>query len=339
MSSNNDTLLRQWEMLRLIPRYPKKITARDVREFLARRGFDVTKRTIERDLQALSEVFPLVSDEREKPYGWSWQKDAPCFDLPRLTSTEALGLKLLEKYLNPLLPASAVDQLKPHFKAAGEVLNSAPRRPKAASWLGKVGTAPDAQPLLAPKVDAAIQRTVYEALLDDRQITVEYARRGQNGPVKYTLHSLAVVQRGAVTYLVATVFDYKEPRIFALHRIRKATMLDDACKRLEGFDLEEYTKAGAFGWGSEKTLKLEAVFDRGAVEHLYETPLSADQRFVPLDEDRTKLYATVTDTPQLRWWLLGFGELVEVVKPEKLRKELGQTALNMSRIYYGSATK
>jgi len=43
--------------------------------------------------------------------------------------------------------------------------------------------------------------------------------------------------------------------------------------------------------------------------------------------------ATVKDTSQLRWWLLGFGDSVEVLKPEKLRKEFAQIAKNLDGMY------
>ena len=67
--------------------------------------------------------------------------------------------------------------------------------------------------------------------------------------------------------------------------------------------------------------------------HLHETPLSADQKITPIDDAREKVVATVLDTPQLCWWLLGFGENVEVLKPAKLREELSTTAKAMAEMY------
>ncbi len=331
---NQHTLLRQWETLRLIPRYPRKITARQVQESLSAEDFKVTKRTIERDLQALSEVFPLGCDERDKPFGWSWQKDAPSFDLPGLSSTEALAMKLVEQYLRPLLPASVTDQLKPHFRAADEALGKLRRPSKAAAWAQKIRIVPPAQPLLPPSINPEIQRVVYEALLQDKQIEAVYLRRSDPKPVKYTLHPLAIVQRGAVTYLVATVYNYKDLHLFALHRFQKAELLDDPVQRPPDFDLDKYIASGAFGFGDGRKIRLEALFTRDAAEHLHETPLSADQVLRPQNKDSTKLIATVANTPQLMWWLLGFGDAVEVLAPVKLRSALAETALAMSRRYY-----
>lgn len=332
---NATSLLRQWATLRLIPRYPQKTSALKLQHSLSSQSYKVTRRTIERDLQALSLIFPLVCDDRERPYGWSWQKNAPSFDLPGLSITEALAMKLVEEYLRPLLPASITDQLKPHFRAADEVLSKSPKSTKAAAWTRKIHIVPPAQPLLPPAIKPEVQRNAYEALLQDRRVEAVYLRRGDAVPVKYTLHPLAVVQRGAVTYLVATIFDYKDVHLFALHRFQDVSMLDELAHRPPGFDLGEYVASGAFGFGDGKTIRLQVLFTRDAAEHLHETSLSADQILKPHDNEQMKLTATVADTPQLRWWLLGFGDAVEVIAPAALRSAMASTALEMSRRYRG----
>ena len=67
---------RQWTLLALLPKPPRKIEAKSLLEALARRGFRTHLRTIQRDLLDLARVFPIVSDERQKPYGWRWSEDA-----------------------------------------------------------------------------------------------------------------------------------------------------------------------------------------------------------------------------------------------------------------------
>jgi predicted DNA-binding transcriptional regulator YafY len=63
-------------------------------------------------------------------------------------------------------------------------------------------------------------------------------------------------------------------------------------------------------------------FDREAGEHLWDTPLSVDQQIIGLPDGRMEVRATVTDSLQLRWWLLGFADGVEVVEPARLRDQL-----------------
>ena len=50
-------------------------------------------------------------------------------------------------------------------------------------------------------------------------------------------------------------------------------------------------------------------------------------------DGRVRVTARVRDTMQLRWWLLGFGEQVEVIGPETLREEFAETAREMHGLY------
>ena len=117
MATNQQTLVRQWHMLRLVPRAPAKITAQEIRSRLKDQEFIVTERTIQRDLNELLQVFPLTVDERDKPYGWSWHRDAPSFDLPGLALPEALMVAMVEQQLHDQLPPSTLETLAPYFKS------------------------------------------------------------------------------------------------------------------------------------------------------------------------------------------------------------------------------
>lgn len=68
--------MRQWHLLTLLPKGPRRIDTATLEERLRARGLDVHRRTIQRDLVELAAVFPIVSDERTKPYGWRWADDA-----------------------------------------------------------------------------------------------------------------------------------------------------------------------------------------------------------------------------------------------------------------------
>jgi predicted DNA-binding transcriptional regulator YafY len=46
-----------------------------------------------------------------------------------------------------------------------------------------------------------------------------------------------------------------------------------------------------------------------------------------------RLSASVRETAELTWWLLGFGDQVEVVAPKRLRASLAETARSMCARY------
>lgn len=320
-------------MLRKIPRAPQKITAQDIRNHLRSEGFEVTERTVQRDLNQLSSVFPLVVDSREKPFGWSWQKDARSIDLPGLTVQESLTLVMAEQHLSGLMPASALEHLKPQFQAAHFRLDREPSPQRCRAWLDKVRTVPPTQPLLAPNIDSTVQRVVSEALLNERQVLIRYKPRGRDVVDEYPIHPLAIIQRGPVIYLHARIRDYPNTRVLAMHRIQYATAIDQHVEYPDGYHVDATIDAGVWGFGNGERASVRLLFKAEYVEHLVETPLSPDQRTEEHADGRVEVIASVALTPQLTWWLLGFGDGVEIVEPASLRGQFRDIAARMGNHY------
>ena len=321
-------------MLRFIPRAPAKIAVKDLQEQLRDADFKVSTRTVQRDLLDLSTVFPLVSDDREKPYGWSWQREAPSFDLPGLSIPDALTLTLVEQHLRNQLPPTALDALQPQFRSAARILNAMDPSISSKAWLGKVRTIAPLQPLQAPALDENCQRTVYLALMKDLQLKLSYKKRDAETATLYPIvHPLAIVQRGGIVYLVCTFADYEDVRTLALHRVKEAELIYTTAKRSQRFDLDAYIASGAFGFLTGPPIILRATFQRPVAEHLFETPLSPDQVLEMRDDGSVHLTATVASTRTLVFWLTGFGAAVEVHHPAKLRAELKAAAIAMAATY------
>ncbi len=91
--------------------------------------------------------------------------------------------------------------------------------------------------------------------------------------------------------------------------------------------------AGVWAFGPGEKIRLEVIFQPGYGDHLYETPLSKDQEIEQSSDGQLRVTATVAKTPQLQWWLLGFGEGVEVVNPEEIRTSIAETARAIAVVY------
>jgi predicted DNA-binding transcriptional regulator YafY len=312
----SETAHRQIRMLQLIPREPWKITAQELVTKLSEAGFEVvTERTVQRDLNALANLFPIRSDDREKPYGWFWMKDAPAFGLPALDPQTALTLKLAQNYLNLELPTATLDYLSPYFKAADKVLTE--MGGKLASWPDKVRFLPRGQPLLPPVIDPDVQRIVYQALMENRRAEVVYRKPAEVDEKTFEISPLGLVVRNQVVYIVCAIGDVVEkPYQLILHRILKAQLLDKPARELEGFSLDEYIQQGGFGLPTGRKIRLEAVFTHLAGRHLLETALSKDQEAEILPDGRIRITATVMETEELNMWLRSFGDGVEIISME-----------------------
>lgn len=318
----------------MIPRAPAKISVKELSDRLRDADFKVTQRTVQRDLVELSVVFPLVVDDRTKPFGWSWQRDAANFDLPGLSIPEALTMALVEQQLRHQLPPSALDALQPYFRSAANTLSATDGEATSKGWLHKVRTVAPSQPLQPPAMNEACQRTVYLGLMKDQQLKLHYRKRDETDDTVYeVVHPLGIVQKGGLIYLVCMFAGYDDVRTLVLHRIRDAQLLYEPARRKPGFDLDTYISSGELGFRTGESIMLRASFRRGTGEHLYETPLSSDQVLVAEEDGSLLLTATVASTRTLVFWLTGFGSAVVVHEPAQLRAELKTIALEMAAAY------
>jgi predicted DNA-binding transcriptional regulator YafY len=244
-------------------------------------------------------------------------------------------LAMAETHLQHLLPVSVLEQLRGYFGAAHQRLDAEPAPSHSRRWLDKVRSVPAAQMLLAPAVAPAVRDAVTDALLHERQLDIRYRRRGEEAVMEARVHPLALVQRGPVLYLSCLFFDYDDARMLPLHRVESAHERDEASRYPKDFSLDAQIERGEWAFGAGESIKLEAVFAPGYGDHLYETPLSKDQVIETLPNDRLRVTATVADTPQLVWWLLGFGGGVEVVAPRELREAICGEIKNANAVYQG----
>ncbi|HUR42184.1 MAG TPA: WYL domain-containing protein [Verrucomicrobiae bacterium] len=318
--AKNEAIARQWALLKLLPSRPPGKSARELTDGLEGEHFRVTKRTVERDLLDLELIFPITCNNRGTPRGWHWTEDARV-DLPGMSVAEALSLRLIAQYLKPLMPSSLLRGLEPRFQLASSKLAAIASSNQASRWMEKVAIVAPTLALVPPNIDNEIFETVQEALMGDEQLEVAYQSAGKSSATQIRLHPLALVQRGPVSYLVASAFQYDSPRQFALHRFRRAERVKERVRRPKDFSLDRYIASGAFEFGSGAQLALEATVSKQLAGYLAETPLAKNMKL----EERNggvRLFATVADSPQLRWWILSHGPAIQVLKPTTLKTEI-----------------
>ena len=317
--THRNALVRQWEMLKMLPSRGPGITVSDLVDRLTHEGFEVHRRTIERDLVTLSTVFSIQCNDKGTPVGWHWMPGESA-NLPSLTIADAVSLIIVEDLVRPLLPGAVLESLEPRLRQARVSLNALSEL-KHARWIDKVRHVSPTMPLLPPHVEPVVLEVLQEALLQERQVKVTYINPRIRMTSDLQLHPLGLVQRGPVGYLVATAFHYGDVRLYAIHRFQKAALLKEPINIPVNFSLDEFIAKGSLHFGNAKTIKLVAYVSNNLASILEETPLSEDQ-IITVKDDKNLVKATLTDSWQLTWWILSHGPGFEVLKPTGARRQL-----------------
>ena len=331
---SQETSIRLIKLLTYIPKYPAKRSLSNFKEHLESLGYEVTDRTIQRDLLKLEKYFPLLCDDRNPPYGWSWQEDAKEINLSAMDKVEALSLSLAEKYLEPLMPIENYERIRNLFDRANNTLESS-EQSQLKKWRDRVRVLPQSQRLEPPLINQEVQSNIYDALLNGEQLDVQYLKANSKLAKKRTVNPLGIVLMGIVHRLICTMDpDFKIIRHLPLHRFKTANANGETSIEPENFDIDDYLDKESLSFPrTEKKIKIELLFRGNTGFHLSETPVSKDQKYKEEKNGKIRISGTVADTEQLRWWILGFGENVEVIKPKILRDEISQRIKFASAIY------
>ena len=321
-------------MMELIPRYPAKTFTNEIKDKLSELGYEATLRTIQRDLQELSRLFPIVSDERSQPFGWSWKKDAKGYESPAMDPIQALTFSLAAQYLEPLMPKANFKRIEAFFSRAESVLIGN-EKSKLHNWRKRVKVIPENIRFKEPKVSLEIRQKIYHAVYEGIQIKALYKKRGSKTSDKRHIHPLGIVIKGSMHYLICMMDeDQIEPRYLPLQRFEKVELLDDKVREPKSFNLDHFIHKNNLGYAfSDQLYTFEAIFDKTMAFHLLETPLNSSQVAKEIGDNELLIQARVPDTLQFEQWLMGFGSKVEILKPIKLRNKFKLLAKELTKKY------
>lgn len=122
-------ILRLLTIARHIPSYPYKLTARQIKEKLVCNGINSSLRTIQRDLEMMSNIglFNLASDVRTKPHGWYFESDQQGHFGYMMSMSLAVALKTWGEHASHLVPSVVFNDLHHLFDKSTHLIENSER--------------------------------------------------------------------------------------------------------------------------------------------------------------------------------------------------------------------
>jgi predicted DNA-binding transcriptional regulator YafY len=310
----NDQVTRQWHILRLLES-SRGITIDELHERLP---VDHARhvRTVRRDLEALEAAgFPLLNERVGGNVRWRLMdgiRQAPALSL---SPTELMALVMSRALLKPLEGTQIHTALDSALNKASAVLPSASHDyMQQVQGLFAVGLGPHKiYRRHRDTIDRLTQAT-------DRQKTVQVryfsASRGRITRREIDPYRLWYASGGL--YLVGYCHVRKEPRMFAVERIKSVTLTDHPYQMPLGFDLDAFVQDALTVMRGPR-IDVELLFDRVTAAWAKDRIWHPSQQLKPLKDGRMRLTLAVGETRELVGWILSFGSGVTVVRPGNLR--------------------
>ena len=323
---------KDFQLLKTIPS-TGKISATEILKKLQGQGFQLDKRTIQRDLNSLSVFFAIQTDGNKDVAGWSWKPEADKLELPSMSPDVALSLQILKTHLARFTPPNVFTQLQPYFKNANKLLDTLSDN-HLSTWQDKIGTLSRVQPLITPNIDIEQMEKIYNAVLLETQINATYAPLGED-PKEYKINPFGIVVVDRALYLVCSLWQYDDIKQFALHRFIEVENTTNKIKKPADFKLQKYIDKGNFLFPENGNDKIELLIKVSQywADYLHENKLSNNQSIKKDADNSSNLSATVQNTQQLKWWLLSMGSDVEVIQPKALRETMIQNIQTLGEKY------
>ena len=329
--SSTEAIRRGFSILETVSRAP--MSSRDIFQRLYDEGFNVSIRTVERDLSRLPDIFPslIEVDDRSKPFTYRQPINARKYSA--MNPTEAICLELAFSFLNPILPKKTLNPINPYLKEADAVLNEQHAK-KYKNWKDKVITINEGLQLQSANVNQRVINNMHEALWDEKVVIAKYQSRTKKFADSYKIHPAGLVYRGRIIYLICSFDENREKIIYLpLQRFKSVEILHEEKSIHQGKKVSSLVKDLLGFKLNNKKLKVKLKFSKMAGAHLFETPLSKNQSIKETKDGFFVVEDEVVDNMELRYWIRAFGDEVEVILPKTLRDEFAKLSKRLRKKY------
>lgn len=313
-AAKTKALIRVLAELKVIPISPKWVSTRDIHNHLTSTGIEVTKRTVERDLMEMTEIFGLTFGDSPEGYKWSFAYNSPHQFIPALSQDEALSLKMVEEYLQLLLPSQTFEKLTALFKKSDEVLKQSEALSR---WPNLIKAIPQTLTFTPITLNQDVIDNIYTALLNQQYLTIKYHKKDKS----YKIKPVGIVVRDQKLVLVCQYDGFDNYRNLLVHRIQEAIVTRQEFE--SNFNLQEYIdkQAVAVSLSSQK-IKLVMEVKGYVKELLCESTLSTTQKITPIDNIWSRVEAELPYNLELENWLQSQIQHIKICEPEVIREKI-----------------
>ena len=293
--------------------------------------FDVSKRTVERDIEFLRDRYEAPIEYDHSKCGYAYTQETFFLKSLFLTDEELFSAAVFEKALQQYRNTPIEGRLKAVFAKLTELLPD-----DAVSvntmWLGDSLTfIPEPSPEISPEIFDA----VFSGVKARRAIRFLYRSLTQTEAAVRTCEPYHIVcQRGA-WYVIGRCVDKNEERIFSFSRMSEIEVLQDRLFELPaGFTVEQYIDKNVGVWlNRRKPFTVRLLFS-ASVSAFAEEHIWNEEQTVLVHEDKSvEVSFKTTQFEEMKRFVLGQGATVRVLEPAELVQAVQKEIEEMRSLY------
>ncbi len=277
--------------------------------------FRTRRETVYRDLRVLQDAgYPITGDERGR------------LSRPRLISSRVPEIRFSAPELDALLVAAAQAQA------------ALPNAHSLSSAAFKVRALAESEPNpVSPGLDEILEswtcgwkdyRThesrialLIEGILRKRRCLVEYRTPSRSEPKRYDFDPYRLLSAGGGVYVVGCVPRHAGTATLAVDRLLSVVLSNTEFKVDATFDPQK-CRLDAFGVSWRDPVDIVLRFRVDQAPYVRERLWHPSQKLTDLPGGGVQLAFCAGGLFEVRRWILGWGDAVEVISPRELRREM-----------------
>lgn len=332
MKGRNAKTIRTYQLISILEGAPHGLTVTQILSRLLDRGFDVTKKTVYRDMDGLKTMgVHLIEKGRDDDNGvrWAIEKNTKIGHYLILSAKELMALYFAKGALSPLKDTPFYKDLDSTFKKIEEQVPKDGRE-----FLEEVSSELhfDAGPKWGLGLDPEILDTVRSACTERHLLKINYSSNNSQTTRDRLLGPKFMYFAQSSLYLVAEEIESGVTKTFSLPRVNAAEMMDDPYDGEETDPDQYFGKSfGVYSAETSETVVLE--FKPPVAAFVKERQWHDSQVVVEKGDGVIEVRFELGVTPELLQWVLGYGSDVKVLQPVGLKEMLLQRAAEVVALY------
>ena len=286
----------------------------------------ISRRTVFRDLKDLQKAgVPCYYNEKTGGYNIHREFFLPAQDI---SPQEALGLLLLvykaRDYINLPFRDSAL-------RAVLKIENNLPDKIKkycnAVLQNSSIKAEPQTETELLDKIFAQLQN----AILEKHIVKIRYCLPCEQKSILTNLNPYHLMYIDHTWYVMGKSSLHKEIQKFKLNQIKELNTLDKCFVEDNKFDIHEYL-GQAWSMAPEGRLyNIRLKFKPEVAHSVAEVQWHSTQMVTFEDDGSAIIEFRVDGLNEITWWILGYGDKVQVLGPATLRQRIVETVEKIVR--------
>ncbi len=308
----------------------RKVTTK---ELLHRFDGDVSLRTLQRDLLALSEAgIPLISEKTmANENAWSLMSHFRSFIPMPLETNEYLAAHILKANLKVFQKTPFGGEIKSLIKKIDQIVPEEVFLETDNSKADKLFENYTAGTFdYAPYGDTI--NHLISAILKQYICEVTYHNPSKGTEKKYPIEPEKLVYYSGALYVIAYLRKYGKFRLLAIQRIKKLDIKKETFPKDHIFDQELFWK-NKFGLFSADQVDVKLKFSKEISHHIEGRTWHHSQEVKRKKNGDLILSMKVGVSPELIAWILGWNKQVMVLSPDKLIEEIKQNVKDIQKLY------